>query len=54
MFKLVVVIVGTSLANSTSKQKLNFMDTILTIAYVVIFVAFFWLFFKSVNYFENI
>ena len=30
------------------------MDVILTIAYVLCFIVIFWLFFKSVNYFENI
>lgn len=30
------------------------MDVILTIAYVLFFVIIFWLFFKSVNYFEKI
>ena len=30
------------------------MDALLTIIYVLLFVAFFWLFFKSVNYFEKI
>jgi len=30
------------------------MDAILTIAYVLIFAIFFWLFFKTVNYFEKI
>jgi hypothetical protein len=30
------------------------MDTVLTIAYVISFIVIFWLFFKSVNYFEKI
>ncbi|MET3979020.1 hypothetical protein ABIB62_001608 [Mucilaginibacter sp. UYP25] len=30
------------------------MDVILTIAYVLVFIAFFWLLFKTVNYFETI
>ncbi|CAN5135066.1 hypothetical protein BH09BAC6_BH09BAC6_31290 [soil metagenome] len=30
------------------------MDVILTAAYVLSFIACFWLFFKSVNYFEKI
>jgi hypothetical protein len=30
------------------------MDIILTLVYVLFFIVVFWLFFKSVNYFENI
>lgn len=30
------------------------MDIILTIAYVLCFIAVFWVFFKTVNYFEKI
>ncbi len=30
------------------------MDTVLTITYLILFVVIFWLFFKTVNYFENI
>jgi hypothetical protein len=30
------------------------MDVLLTIAYVVVFIVIFWLFFKTVNYFEKI
>jgi len=30
------------------------MDVILTFAYLIVFVVIFWLFFKSVNYFEKI
>jgi hypothetical protein len=30
------------------------MDVILTIAYVLCFIVIFWIFFKSVNYFEKI
>jgi len=32
----------------------NIMDVILTFAYLIVFVVIFWLFFKSVNYFEKI
>jgi len=35
-------------------QKDNIMDTILTIVYLIVFAAIFWLFFKTVNYFEKI
>jgi hypothetical protein len=30
------------------------MDTVNTIIYLAVFAVFFWLFFKSVNYFEKI
>jgi hypothetical protein len=30
------------------------MDIMLTIAYVICFIVIFWIFFKSVNYFEKI
>jgi hypothetical protein len=30
------------------------MDILLTVAYVLSFIVVFWLFFKSVNYFEKI
>jgi hypothetical protein len=30
------------------------MDTILTIVYVLCFIVVFWIFFKSINYFEKI
>ncbi|MDB5018575.1 MAG: hypothetical protein JWQ84_3407 [Mucilaginibacter sp.] len=30
------------------------MDVILTIAYVLSFIVIFWIFFKTVNYFEKI
>jgi len=32
----------------------NIMDTILTVVYLLVFAVVFWLFFKSVNYFEKI
>lgn len=35
-------------------QKHNIMDTILTIVYLIVFAVVFWLFFKTVNYFEKI
>ena len=30
------------------------MDTILTVVYVLCFIVIFWIFFKTVNYFEKI
>jgi len=40
--------------NKNKKTKSKKMDVTLTIAYVVCFIVIFWLFFKTVNYFEKI
>ena len=45
---------GTPIASRHSNKYTIKMDTLLTIVYVLAFIVIFWLFFKSVNYFEKI
>jgi hypothetical protein len=53
MFKYNLFFVASAWHMLFQKNK-HIMDIILTIVYLLVFAVVFWLFFKSVNYFEKI
>jgi hypothetical protein len=49
-----IAIYGISLVCAFTIKTNNQMEITLTIVYLLVFVVVFWLFFKTVNYFEKI